>query len=474
MAYQMEAAFVWEGGMTNRRIAIFSPYATVSPHFETELELAQRHLDQSDSVDCYSCFGALACCDFNSERLEHRCTECVARRRHGYSLLDGNFNQFHLTSHVLPKELVGRVTGVRTIEQLKSIRVEDFDIGYAVLSSLVSKLRDPEPNLAEHRQLVERLFEAAFSVYLSTCKSLEQFHYDRVYVFNGRFASMRAVLRACQKVGVNCCIHERGCSVNHFSIYTNHLPHDIEPMQKLIRDTWKNAGPGPRRDEIAQTWFHNRRYGVEKNWTSFTKDQVPGLPANWDTRRRNIVLFTSSDDEFVAIGDSWKHQLYKSQLDGVTQIAKSLGRMDPSCHLWLRMHPNLANTDHSAKRQMAAIKLPNLTVIAPDSICSSYELLDAATTVATFGSSIGIEAAYWHKPSVLLGPCYYQRMGATYEPQTHNEVVKTLSQNLKPLDNIAAKQYGYYFNSFGTRFQYFEPDGWYHGRFRGEVVYAKS
>jgi len=49
-------------------IAFLSPYETVAPHFETELELAQQHLDNGDSVIVVSCSGQLANCDFNTYR----------------------------------------------------------------------------------------------------------------------------------------------------------------------------------------------------------------------------------------------------------------------------------------------------------------------------------------------------------------------------------------------------------------------
>ncbi len=70
------------------KIGIVAPLATVAPHFETELELAQRHLDAGDRVEMLACMGALPCCDFNVTREPKQCGSCAGRRNAGLKLLD--------------------------------------------------------------------------------------------------------------------------------------------------------------------------------------------------------------------------------------------------------------------------------------------------------------------------------------------------------------------------------------------------
>ena len=64
-------------------VAIFSPWRTVAPHFETELEIAQRHMDAGHNVTFISCLGELAACDFNPEADRSACQECRLRRADG-------------------------------------------------------------------------------------------------------------------------------------------------------------------------------------------------------------------------------------------------------------------------------------------------------------------------------------------------------------------------------------------------------
>ena len=60
----------------------------------------------------------------------------------------------------------------------------------------------------------------------------------RVYVFNGRFAPVRAVLRACQSREVTCYVHERGHDIHHYAVDKNTGQHDLAYMQQQIRQQW--------------------------------------------------------------------------------------------------------------------------------------------------------------------------------------------------------------------------------------------
>ena len=141
---------------------------------------------------------------------------------------------------------------------------------------------------------------------------------------------------------------------------------------------------------------------------------------------------------------------------------------------YVRMHPNLANAENKTKQQMLELDSPNLTIIAPTDPCDTYQLMRAADVVVTFGSSVGIEAVFWNKPSVLLGPCMYQHLPGTIQPKNHEEAVEQIGcRYLKPQDRIGALKYGHWFQTHGIEFNYFEPETLFHGRFKGQVVYAK-
>ncbi len=458
------------------QVLIISPYRTVAPHFETELEIAQRHRDAGDTVTFASCLGELDACDFNPTADRKICTDCRLRREDGIKKVTpgcASLRLVPLSSGKKPYDIIPR-EALRDIESLKIWKVQNFDVGYACLSSLVSLTRNPAPDLREHRQQLQRFASAALQTWENTLKMLARRRPDRVYLFNGRFSTTRAVLRACEASRVDCYIHERGCDRNHFQLYRNHLPHDIGQMTGRMRGFWTSSARRPTREHDAALWFHGRVARVEMDWRSFVKGQQRGtLPDDWNSNRHNIALFTSSEDEFVAIGDSWCDRLYPDQASAISRLARDLKRVRANAHLTIRIHPNLIGVDNESTRQLAGLTASNITVIPADRDTDSYQLMRMADTVATFGSSIGIEAVFWARPSVLLGPGFYQELRGVYRAKTHRDAVRLLANNLMPKTNHDALIYGYWQQKQGTQFKYFEPDDLFTGRFKGAVVYAK-
>ncbi len=457
------------------RVAIISPHATVVPHFETELDIAQQHLDAGDEISFLNCFGDLKNCDHNIEKSERRCHECVGRREMGLELLTPRSNDQLVKLETFNTDHSDRVQlDFETLDDLINYKIDDFDIGYAALSSLVSVCRDPEPDLIAYRETLNDFLISAWQTYEQTLAFLQANSIDRVYAFNGRFAPLRGALRACQKLKVDCFLHERGCDGDHYQVFKNHLPHDIAAIEVAIDDCWEAATQDPEREAVANSWFQDRVDRVEKVWHSFVKEQKKGrLPETWNPSQKNIAIFCSSDDEFVAIGGEWRNELYPNQATAVKQIAEDMLRLQPETHLYVRVHPNLRDVDNQRLRDMLELKSENLTIIPPAAEIDTYELMRKCDTVVSFGSSVGIEATFWDKPSVLLGPCFYRNLGGVYRSHSHSQTLELLAKSLEPLGKSGALKYGFWFQTRGQRHQYFEATDLFEGQFKGQTLYAR-
>jgi len=57
---------------------------------------------------------------------------------------------------------------------------------------------------------------------------------------------------------------------------------------------------------------------------------------------------------------------------------------------------------------------------------------------------VGMEAAYWGKPSVLIGHSGYEAMDIAYHVKKLEDVIPTVEGNLIPKDRIGAIKYGYF------------------------------
>ncbi len=458
------------------KVVAFAPYALHSPHFETDLELIQTHLDAGDHVEVLVCRRQLPICDMNLTRDRLTCLNCVGRLQTGLSLLQGNFTVGNLLDDGTPSDAGGLPQTLATQAKLKHYARDGFDVGNAVLSTMISITRDPDFDPSSQPLQVAALLQTAWRVYQSLRRSLRRMgDVDRVYIFNGRFSIVRAAVRACQASGVDFFTHEKAGYVDRYILFPNTIPHDQAFHHEQIVKLWENADPQNRR-EIGSRWFEERAGGVSQNEPTYIAGQSEGkLPDDWDASRLNIAVFLSSEDEFAAVGDEWNNPLYDSQMDGVGRIIASLesehgGKRHRGIHLYLRVHPNLAGVDNSQTRAIAALQSAVITVIGANDPVSSYTLMNRADKVLTFGSTIGIEAAYGGKPSILAGMTYHRNLGATYNPATHEELVEMLAADLPALDRQQAIQFGYYKKVFGTPFKYYSPTGLYTGTFRGVRV----
>jgi hypothetical protein len=279
---------------------------------------------------------------------------------------------------------------------------------------------------------------------------------DCVYVANARGADSRSVLRACQSRKVECRVHESGHDPHHYEIFTNTLPHDLRLHEEKIISGWDAADP-VERERVAVEWYQ-RRAGA-RDASSFVGDQQTGLlPVGFDPRHRNIAIFNSSEDEFAALDKEWENPFYKRQIDGLLRLRESLTHITNPPRVYLRMHPNLRGIDTAEVRAVRELHQPGFEVIPPESPVSTYELMRRCDTVLTYGSTTGIEAVFWGKPSILAGVSWYQNLGGTYNPATHNELVRLLLQSLEPMDRIAALKYGHYMATFGTPFRHYKAE----------------
>jgi hypothetical protein len=459
------------------RVVVFTAHTTWKPHYETDLEIIQRHLDDGDEVVHLRCDADLSACDANPHHDITKCRNCIEIRKAGISLLSSRVPSISFLNLSEPnkRELASLQKTFATIAELKSFYIEEFDIGMAVVSSIISLTRNPEPDLSALSDTISRFLMAALAVYRSLQNYLDQNSIDRVYVFNGRFAPVRAVLRACQSRGVPCYVHERGHDIHHYAVEKDSTTHDLGYMQQQIALQWGRAAGDSRRNQVAEEYYLERSKGLAQSWYSYVNRQKEDLlPASWNPARRNIVVFNSSEDEFAATDGQWNNPLYANQLKGLQRIVQSLEVDHDGVHVYLRIHPNLIGVNNRHTIALYDLRRNFFEIISPDDPVSTYALIKHANKVLTFGSTVGIEAVFWGTPSILAGRSYYQNLGGTYNPGSHEELISLLKADLPPKNKTAALVYGYYFNTFGIPFRYFRATGVAAGRFKGQTLFARK
>ncbi|HLX60804.1 MAG TPA: hypothetical protein VKX17_05930 [Planctomycetota bacterium] len=453
------------------RILFFLPMTRHTPVFEWALDIVQRHLDDGDEILLLICGGEAASCEINLHHRYSVCHKCTTKRRAGFKLLEGAYKTapFLKLTPENRREISALPAAFESIDALKRFDSGGFDLGMAVASSMISCTRDPHFDLREHREAVSNLMQTAFAIYRSVQNYLSESHYDRVYVLNARIATFRAVFRAARGKNVDCHVYEAGATIHRTQQFINHMPMDIHYARKLIQDTWENNPNAAERERIGRLFYEKASQGQSLiNYVARHKEGL--LPEGFDANAHNVVIYNSSEDELAAVGDDWKNPVYPSQLDGLQAIRRDIDALPHNTRFYLRMHPHLRGVDNAFTRALMALQHPRFMIIPPDSPVSSYALLCAARTVLTFGSTMGMEAVYFGKPSVLAGQSFYYDMGATYNPATHTELLALLSKALPPKPVEPALVYGYFCETFGQPFKYFKAESYTTGKFKGRRI----
>ena len=182
------------------------------------------------------------------------------------------------------------------------------------------------------------------------------------------------------------------------------------------------------------------------------------LPSNIDTHKdkRIITIFISSEYEFSAIDKIWLQRFYKDQNEVVEKLLTKVKNED--IYFYIRIHPNLKGHDNTQTRFLKKFKADNVTVIFPEEDIDSYSLIDISEKIITFGSTIGLEATYWGKPSICLGRSYYEDLNVSYHVNSYEELYKmVLKKGLKTLPKEGTLKYAYWSISLGINYQFYKP-----------------
>ena len=438
---------------------------TWKPHVETAMEIALRwREDGGEVLYCNLRKGLPACEDASPV---HRALDLPATRvRRATRILEAQGVRCLQPAYSPAErkhaaaEARRLLTGCHDDEQLKRLRYRDYhDIGWGILSSVVSVTRNSGVSVASHRALLRRYCEAAILVYDKTCALIDEHRPEQVLFFNGRFATTRAVLRAAEARGTPWRIHERGGDRDRYWL-SDCMPHDMPRQQEKMLAQWD-----PSRAEAGRDFFEARRQRIEREWHSFTTGQDEGrLPAELAGDDKWVSFFTSSEDEMLAIGDALSSERFPTQLDAIRVLAQACAA--EGLRLCVRVHPHTSEKSRAEREKWQRLQLPGVLVIGPSDRTDSYALIDRSWVVSTYASTVGIEATYWGKPSLLFAPSYYDRLGVSEQALDLGQIRAYLREpEVYPRERTLP--YGAFWKELGEPYRHYQAEGLHRGRICG-------
>jgi len=447
--------------------------STFKPHFEFELEILLDHLEKGDEVYMVQCLGELKHCWLNLSAKKGKCKYCVEKFNYAFEVLNlpGKI-KVSLPKVDVPREAYDRE--FQNINELINYSYGGFkQLGSGVASIVIDATADHAPDTVENREMISDFIKSSFYAYRSLDTLVKEMKPDLAYVFNGRALNYRAALEVMQNNNVQFFTHERGNSFDKYLLFPNSICHSFALAKKRVLELW--AEDNPDKEKIGREYFERRRAGKTTSWKSYTKSQTKNLlPKDFDSSKKNITIFNTSISEYVCIPDLGT-TVYPSDNEGIECIARELANK-PGYFLYLRVHPNLKDKKHNTQmREITALSkknIPNFKVIMPWEPVDTYALINASDKVITFGSTVGIEATYWGRPSIQVGTAYHKHdLDVTYSPETHEEVVKLiLTDNLPPKPQINAVKCGLMESYAGIKSKYYKPETSVTGTFKGRYL----
>ena len=347
------------------------------------------------------------------------------------------------------------------LNKLKKYCYDGQNLGLGVSSSLISFFHQSNFNTETHKKIVHKCLITSAIIYERSLDLIKKIKPDEIVTFNNRFATALPIVLAAKKMRINIIRHERGSDFNKYEIFKKDI-HNLSYRSDNIDYYWNEEKNFQKKLNIAKKYFYNRRNGIPLSWdlkknhaSNQSRGYVP-IP----NKKYRIIFYTTNEDEHESIKDQLTNLIWKSQEVALKKLIQCL-KLLKNFELFIRVHPvsDKRKSLHDQNKWKKYHDGKNIFVVPHDSKINSYELLDSAHLITTYGGNIGIESIYWGKNVLTLRNAYYSKKKIIFEPKNFTEL-KNYILNLKFLKKPPNKKkvlpFGYYFMIFGKKFKFFK------------------
>jgi len=456
------------------KVLIYSHVSNWQIHHAETIELALKHIDLGDDVYVLSCDGALTSCPANTFHNKYLCISCKAQTNYTMTkILCGQAKDFRLKL----RENSINLPYFSTLEELKHFRLYDIPFGELVTSQLVDDARDCYITVEDLRPRIESLLQNSIALYTEARKIIRESGAEMVYVWNGRRCSDGPVCYAARDEDVTYNTYISGGKKNTYmtirALKVHGLVESKKLMEELFADSVKQRGIKNIEEDARLFYAINKKGGGDfPGFTYFGSNFSESITLKKDDLKKRVVIFPSSFWEHYAMGDYISNDdPYPNHYYAIKKILND-ERVQAGNSLFVRWHPNLKTCGKNERKVIDEIiqeTSENAVHFAPESTINSYDLIDSADVVVTFGSTVGIEANFYGKPSIMLGHALYEDTGACYIPKSHEEFIMLINSELMPLPKTGALKYGYYQRNRGqNEFRFLTQNSsgvFYYGRY---------
>lgn len=307
------------------------------------------------------------------------------------------------TRYRFPSSSAPKVNAVQNPKHLfTEMDVDDFISDNDFSSEVISYFRTSNPKGPLAKWYVQKAKERARRFLGSLSHTLSREQYDTIYLPNGRLA----LSKIANKLALTYELEVLFVETNLPGFFSSELeqryyvekfpPHSRARVQEKLSSKIESG----LEEQVFQTWL-NPRMNPNSKSNQFSKSWENALEEfelePRQSRSLNI-FFTSSTDEFVALGDEWSDHGWKDQFEAIDRCLSVLKQMGET-HFALRVHPNMISKslgfflDDRKRIEWLSNRHPDLEIFGPTSPQNTYVLLRKAKRVLVSVSTIGLEAS---------------------------------------------------------------------------------
>jgi hypothetical protein len=329
---------------------VYIPSGLPSPELEILLSKSQEIINSNKSnLHIISCSGTKNYgCSFNIYSQKLICAACKNRLKNGLKHLRGNYILSETPKIINDLPLFNKKIFNEILDKKKLIEIyyKKIDVGISSYSSYLSISRDMELEGFLADKSLKKILICTIVLSEFFFRYLKEKNIKEIFIYNGRQSQNRVLFRIAKIFKIRLTVLEHTTifkNSNGVRNFEDNLPNDINFFTNKIKNHISSFSVAKKKLNV-NNYFKFKQMGLVINdkISYIKKQQSEYLPKKWDSKKKNIVFFTSSEDEYAALGGEYNKLIYKNQSDAISKIINVFkNKKNEEYQLWIRMHPNL-------------------------------------------------------------------------------------------------------------------------------------
>ena len=359
----------------------------------------------------------------------------------------------------------------KTVEELKTYKLEEVSLGAIVYSAIVSAKRSTAISLDYDADLINHYLISATKMLYQLEREILRSSPDLIVSTNDRLPGSAVAVALALKWRIKVSIVYWGSDPNRIIDYSESL-YDSSQWQIRIKDNWKSNEPS----EIEQRELRMKIDDLVVNPSSDSQTFLQSQSKGKSVSKSNylVVFYAQSEHEHSSTYLERIEGRFTNQYEAFMALERVCEKLN--LDLVLKLHPNrfdsTSTTDSELEQNEWVDKISKKTkVIAKNSDIDTYQLLNDADLNVVWSSTVGIESIARAKPTLVLGNAHWLNLEWNNHGWDEPQLLRRIQNNSWPVGPEELLPWFWYLKSFGFSCLYTSLDAGL--KISGEVIIRK-